>query len=334
MVYRIITHGNCPDGFASAFFFKKYWKFLAPSLTQKDVDTAEIIGLQPRDVQSDEFKFTEKDIILDLPKPKTKVFFWCDHHSSNKEDNLPENHHWHIAPGNAGLLIDIAVKNGLTLTDELASFKRNTDIMDAAEYSSAQITECFYEKNNYEQPSDLLKLHMIAAMFHTRDNILNDEIFRTILMQELADTPISSQELWQLNPAMFHKARMKSYQEWREVVDEYMDYDEDAKCVVQDDRLAELSRGVADRFYGIMKYPECSYTFSLRERKGGETTRIGIGSNIFHKDRCIVDIGKLCKVTADKYGDGSGGGHAYVGGCTIDTKNANKAKEFILNSLH
>ncbi len=331
MTYRIITHGNCPDGFASAFFFKRYWKFLAPTLKQNDIDTAQIIGLQPRDAQGDEFEFTDKDIILDLPKPKTDVFFWCDHHSSNRVDELGKNHHWHIAPGNAGLLIDIAVKNGLKLTDELKLFKKNTDIMDAAEYSPEQITECFY--NHKGKPSALLKLHMIGSMFHTRDTILNDEIFRTMLMQELAETPISSEPLWQLNPAMFHNARMKSYEEWREVVDEYMEYDENAKCVVQDDRLAEFNRGVADRFYGIMKFPQSSYTFSLRERKDGKTTRIGIGSNIFHKEKCKVDIGKLCKATADKFGDGSGGGHPYVGGCTIDSKNANKAKEFILKSL-
>ena len=330
MSYRIITHGGCSDGFASAFFFKKYWKYLVPELTQEDIDSAEIIGLQPRDVQNEDFEFTNKDVLLDLPKPNHKIFFWCDHHSSNKQDELPKNHYWKVAPGNCGFLIEIAIKNGLNLTPELESFKKNTDKMDSADYTAKEIKECYYEQDNYENPNDLLKMHLIAAMFHTRDDALNDEIFRTLLGQKLSETPLSSKPLWQLNPLMFHRARMEGYRRWREVVDEYLVLD--GKTVVQDDRKAKMFRGVADRFYCYIKFPKSSYNLALREMMDGNV-RVSIGSNIFHKDRCKVDIGKLCREVGKKFGEGSGGGHFYVGGATIKKENTDKSKEFILDKL-
>ncbi len=333
MTYRIITHGGCSDGFASAFFFKKYWKYLVPELTQEDIDNAEVIGVQPRDVQSNEYEFTKKDILLDLPKPDTEIFFWCDHHSSNKQEGLlPKNHFWKVAPGNCGYLMEIAVKNGLKLTEELKSFKKNTDKMDSADYTADEIKLCYYKQDDYDNSSDLLKMHIIAAMFHTRDNALNDEIFRTLLSQKLSETPLSSKPLWQLNPLMFHRARMEGFKLWREVVDEYLHLD--GKTVVQDDRETKVYRGVADRFYSYIKFPKSSYNLALREMNDGVNTRVSIGSNIFHKDRCKVDIGKLCKDVGRKFGEGSGGGHFYVGGATINKKNTDEAKKFILESLN
>ena len=327
---RIITHANCTDGFTSAYIFKRYWKFFVPNASQEDVDNAEIVPVLPKEMQLD-FESTDQDVVLDLPRPKGKLLFWCDHHATNKVE-MSEEDHWEVKPSNAGFLLDIAKKNGLKITEELQQFRRCCDIMDDAQYTKEQIKLCYYKQESYDNPSALLKLHMIAAMFHTRDKNLNDEIFSTLLKNDLASNPLLDEDLWKINPLMFFRAHLNGLQEWRDNLDTYVTFEESAKCVIEDSRLAKFKRGVFDRFYIYLKFPEATYGISLKLVDEDEA-RIGIGSNIFHKDRCKVDIGKLCKIVGNKFGSGSGGGHFHVGGCTINTNKLDDAKEFILQTF-
>ena len=112
----------------------------------------------------------------------------------------------------------------------------------------------------------------------------------------------------------------------------YITYDSASKCVVQDDRLAKLNVGVPDRFYSYMKYPQANYHLNLRIIEEEKKARLGVGSNIFHKERCKVNIGELCKEVGRKFG-GSGGGHLAVGGAVIKSEKADEAIAFILEKL-
>ena len=328
MTYRIITHAKCTDGFCSAFIFKKYVTYLT-DLKEDDIRDAEIIPLLPRDVQTEgEFEFTENDIILDLPKPNLKVFFWADHHSSNKQDLTSNEDHWKVTPSCAGFLLDLAEKNGLKMTKELQDFKDAVDTIDSASYTPEDIKACYYPQKNYGTP--LQKMHQLSALFHTRDNALNHAIYTTILKENLGETPLSTESIWNFRPEIFHKAQIENYESWREFVDEFLEFID--KTAVQDDRGAGFSKGVPDRFYAYMKFPKASYNLVLRQ-VDERMLRIGIGSNIFNKKLCKIDIGKLCKEIGKKFGEGSGGGHFYVGGATIFLKNGDEAKEFILDKL-
>ncbi|MAG73585.1 hypothetical protein CL620_04665 [archaeon] len=330
MTYRIITHGGCSsmDGFSSAFIFKKYFCPLF------DITDVEIIGLNPYDIQNGEFEFTDKDIVLDLPLPQQKIFFWCDHHLSAKpKDTLPENHYFKEVPSCAGLLIDILKEKGVKITEALQEFKKVIDIMDGAEYSKDDIKLVYYQQASYDNPTTLEKLHMISAMMHTRDQFVNWEFFRTLLEEELGETPIDSETWWDLRPRIFYKALLASYAEWREWVDEFIVFNDESKCVVQDNRVAESrQKGNTDRFYQYIKFDDASYGINMKV-VDKDVARIGIGSNIFHKDRCKINIGRVCKEVADKFGDGAGGGHYYVGGCTINAEKCDDALAFILERM-
>ena len=334
MKYRIITHGGCTDGYCSAFVVKKYFNIIfGTQLNEEDVRKIEVIGLAPYDVQTGEFEFSEKDIVLDLPRPEVDIFFWADHHVTNKPfRELSKNENWKNTPSCAGFLLELVAEKGAKLSGETLQFRKAIDIIDDAEYTKKDIQLCFYKQDNYDIDSPLLKLHIISAMFHTRDRNLNDEIFRTLLSSNLGETPLSSEELWKLNPLMFHKAQLQGYEDWRENLDTYVYYDEKAKCVVQDDRKTKFSKGVVDRFYVHIKFPQTSYSVNLRIIDE-EKARFGLGSNIFHKYRCKIDLGKLCKVTAEKFGESSGGGHFYVGGGTISLDKIDEALKFILKCL-
>jgi len=334
MKYRIITHGNCTDGFCSAYVVKKYFNLLLKTkLSESEIQEIPVLGVQPQDIQQGKVIFSEGDIVLDLPHHHKKVFFWCDHHLTTKTtDRLPENYHWKAAPSCTGFLIELAAAAGAKLSKEVLEFQKAIDINDSAAYTKKDIKDCYYKRKNYQQHSPLQKLTMIGSMFNTRDRILNDEIFRTLLTSELGETPLSSNPLWQLNPLIFHKAQLESFELWRNNVDTYLSYDAEAQCVVQDDRLAKINVGVPDRFYSYLKFPEASYHVNLRVIEEEKKARLGIGSNIFHKDRCKVNISELCQEVGKRFG-GSGGGHFAVGGAVIKADKADEALKFILEAF-
>ena len=331
MNYRIITHGSCTDGYSSAFAVKKFFNvFFDTRLSEKEIQEIPVFGIQPQDVQGRKMVFSSRDILVDLPRPQAKILFWCDHHLTTKPTaTLPENYYWKAAPSCAGFLMDLALEKGAKANQELLEFKKVIDINDSAAYTKKDIKDIFYKQKSYGQP--LQKLAAIGAMFNTRDRVLNDEIFRTLLTRELGETPLSSKSLWQLNPLMYHKAQLESFELWRKNVDTYLVYNEESQCVVQDDRKAKFSRGIADRFYVYMKYPQASYSLNLRLVEG-EEARLGMGSNIFHKERCKVDIGALCQEVGKKFG-GTGGGHYYVGGATIKANKCDEAIKFVLEKF-
>ena len=333
MAYRIVTHSNCTDGFSSAFVVKKYFNILLEkNLSQKEIDLIQIVGAMPPDIQTGSFKVTMDDIIVDLPNPKTEVSFWCDHHDTSKPKTvLPNHYYWKDTPSCTGYLLELVQEKGVKLSKETLDFKKAIDIMDSASYSSKQIELCYYAQKDYDLDDPLLRLHIIGAMFNTRDKVLNDEIFKTLLGGKLGETPLSDKGLWKLNPLMFHKSQLESYAQWREVVDNYLKYNENIKVVIQDDRKATISRGVADRFYVYIKFPKARYSVNFR-LIDNETTRFGIGSNIFHKEWCAVNIGKLCFETGKKF-EGAGGGHPTVGGLNINSKYTDEALQYILNEL-
>lgn len=335
MKHRIITHEGCTDGFCSAFIFKKYFHKLL-ELTPEQMQDVEVVLVKPRDVQLGEVDLEPGDIVLDLPQPNSTVFFWADHHKSTKleETNLPKNYYWGDNSSCSGLLLEIAEREGLKLTSNLKEFKVAIDKNDSANFTKKEIQEIFYEQKDYSNPSMLQKFAFLSAMFKTKDINLNDVLFTGILNSKLGETPVDTQIFKYLQPLLFHKARLKGMSEWREQVDEYVDYNQDAKCVIQDTRKIRFQKGVVDRFYVYLKFIDSAYNIVIKElvNKEGQVM-LGLGSNIFHKDRCKVDLGKLCRDVGKKFGAGSGGGHYYVAGSTVAYENVDLALKFILEKF-
>lgn len=292
-----------------------------------------IILVKPEEIDLNTFLIQKEDIVLDLPKPKTSVFFWCDHHETQRPTSpLPKNYHWNPTPSCAGFLIEIAIKNGLKPTKELLEFKTASEKIDSANYTKEEMKECFYPQPKQTLLSPLLKLEMIASLFQTKDESLNKQIIKTILSQKLDSTPIHSKTIQKLNPSLFHTARLESLELWRKQVDTYIVYDPESSCVIQDDRKTIQTQGSVDRYYSSMKYPLCSYTLHIKI-VNDKTARIGLGSNIFHKDRCKINLGSFCKKLGHQFGEGSGGGHKTVAGATIKPENADQAIHIILDEL-
>ncbi len=333
MVHRIITHLGCLDGYSSAFMVKKFFKELTgKEISEEELKDIDVVGTYPGDVQTESFEFHEDDIVVDLPQPLTKVFFWADHHLTSKPKEEKNNYFWKEAPSCSGFLIELAEEKGATLSDEIKRYKETIDKIDTAEYSAEEIKECYHLQNNYDNPTDLQKAVMVLAMIHTNDNYLNQQVLKTLLTINLGETPVEGTELQKLNPMMFYRAQLEGFAIWRKEVDEYIYYDEEHDCVVQDDRKVKFTKGLADRFYAYTKFPEANYNVRIKPIER-DLARISVNCNIFHKDWCMLDIGLLCANVGKKFGEKSGGGHYTVGGAIINLENSDKALKYILEKL-
>lgn len=326
MTYRIFTHGSCSslDGFASAHIFKRY---LAPIL---DVPATVIVsGLDPSEIETEKYKANAEDIVLDLPKPKLEIFFWCDHHfNTEPKGQLPKNNYWALKPSCAGYLIEIAKEMGLPPSTELLDFKEAIDIMDGALYTPEQLRSVYYPSDDYDHPTMLQKVHMVSALIHTRSKELNQLRFRNLLNDELDNTPVSGKKLEELEPLKAFKKQLKNYQKWREWVDSFQEYDKSSECVIQDPREAVPMVGSSDRFYSFLKFPESIY--SIRISIHGDKARLSIGSNLFHQDKRKVNLSRLGVLIAEQFGEGIAGGHEQTCGLTVHADRLDEALEAIL----
>lgn len=329
MNYRIYTHGSCSslDGFASAYIFKRY---LAPILS---VPTTVIVsGLDPSEIETEKYKAHAKDIVLDLPKPKEEIFFWCDHHITSKPvTSLPKNHYWALKPSCAGYLIEIAAGMGLELSPELAEFKEAIDIMDSAGYTLEQLHSVYYPQDNYDNLTMLQRVHMVSSLIHTKTPQLNKSRFRTMLTGNLGETPVTVEEMLKLDPLAAFKGQLTHYREWREWVDAFQRYDRSSGCVIQDQRKAGPMPGSPDRYYSYLKFPESVY--SIRISLHGGKARMSIGTNIFQKEKRKLGLGQFGVEIAGKFGEGVAGGHEQVCGLTIFADKVDEALEEILNKF-
>ena len=332
---RIITHHHCIDGFHSAFIAKKY---LLPYF-QKNQD-AIVIPLNPNDVELGLFEFDKDDIVLDLPKPQKKVFFWADHHKTNKpKENLEELHQttathieWRDNPSCTGLLIDYLQEQGISLLSEVLELKKILDKTDTANYTPKEYEQCFVLPN-FENPTLLQQTIILSAIFQTKDANLNTEIFQGLFNLQLGSIPSQSNFFQSPFINLLAKAHFKNMEEWRTLMDDNFELDPKTKTVIQDDRKIRLKKGVPDRFYVYYKYKDSDYSVSLRE-KDLDKIAIGIGKNVFYNKFNPLDVGKLCKTVGKMFGKGAGGGHKDIGGCEVKKDNTDAALKYILDEIH
>ena len=334
--FRILTHSGCSDGFYSAWIVKRYFNELTgQNLTREQITQIPVLGQRPAKMQTGEIELTEFDIVLDLPLPEEKkVFMWVDHHSSAKpKRDLHAHEHWELLPSCTGQLITMLKNKGVEISKELEDFKIAMDKNDSADYTSEEIKESYYQQDPKHQASTLLKAHILSSFVHTRDIFLNNTLLENLTKADQnADSPLSDKQLLQVVPELFHQARLTGHVEWREQVDTYIKYNEEHKTIVQDNRLVRRTKGIVDRFYQYIKFPQASYGMIIKD-KDEDLVYFGIGCNIFHKDRCKIDIGKLCKDIATKFGTGGGGGHKTVGGADLNKEHTEAAIAMILETI-
>jgi hypothetical protein len=308
MKLRLLYHGHCFDGVASAATFTRFY-------TERIHPEAEVSygGLLHR--PGNLFDLTSLDgdenAIVDFKYAATdKLTWWFDHHQS--AFLTPEDEAHFRADTSGKKFLDATRKS---CTEFIADVARNqfgfndepmqdlihwAHIIDGALYESA--AQCVELK----EPA----LQLMQVIESDPDDKFVEQIIRELTIKSL-DAVANSDEVQQrFQPIL---------KQHRETLDAVRRKAISINNVVQFDLVDEGYEGF-NKFIPYYLYPETTYTVALT--RGPQRTKISVGSNPWAPHPRTHNIAKIC----ERYG---GGGHAVVGAISLGTDEVEKGRTIV-----
>jgi len=264
-------------------------------LYQVEKIDADILWIEPNDIQKGEAHILKGDILANLPySPHCSL--WFDHHISNKPETSFEGA-FDIAPSAARVIYDCYKKKG-SLDNRYDELVINTDIIDAAALTRDQVHHP--ENHPYILLSMTIKnigfqdrpyWNRLVDLLRTRDI---DQILEEREIKSRCETVIAENSVYEKHLIQHTKIEQN--------------------VSITDFRNLDKVPG-GNRFLTYSLFPECYASVKIRfDSPKKEKVLISIGRNIFNRD-CLVNIGNLL-------GRFGGGGHAGAGGCTLKASTA------------
>jgi hypothetical protein len=296
MKLRLLYHGHCFDGVASAATFTRFYK-------ERIHPEAEVSyqGLlhRPGNVFDIELLDGDENAIVDFKyAPSEKLTWWFDHHESAFLTPADETHFKNDKSGKKFLdftrksctefIADVAHTQFGFDDTPLASLIHWAHIIDGALYESpAQCVEL-------KEPA-LQLMQMIEA---DPDDQFVEQVIRELTVKALDEVATSEEVQRRFQPIL------KQHLETLEAVRRKAVF---ANGVVQFDLVDEGYEGF-NKFIPYYLHGDASYTVALT--RGSQRTKISVGSNPWAPRPRTHNIAKIC----ERYG---GGGHAVVGAISL-----------------
>jgi hypothetical protein len=292
MKLRLLYHGHCFDGVASAATFTRFYK-------EKIHPEAEVAysGLLHRPgtlFDLDMFDGDENAIVDFKYAASERLTWWFDHHES--AFLTPEDEAHFRADTSGTKFVDPTRKSCTEFIADVASsrFGFNAEplknlvewahIIDGALYESpAQCVEL-------KEPA----LQLMQVIEADPDDSFIERVIRELVKKPLDEVATSEEVQRRFQPIL------KQHLETLEAVRRKASF---ANRVVQFDLVDEGYVGF-NKFIPYYLYPEATYTVALT--RGSLRTKISVGSNPWAPVPRTHNIAKIC----ERYG---GGGHAVVG---------------------
>jgi hypothetical protein len=293
MKLRVLYHGHCFDGVASAATFTRFYR-------ERISPGAEIYygGLlhRPGNVLFDKEMFDgDENAIVDFKySPSDKLTWWFDHHQS--AFLTPEDEAHFQADHSGKKFLDATRKSCTEFIADVAHTKFGFNdaplkdlvhwahIIDGALYESA--AQCVELK---EPPLQLMQV--IEA---DPDDAFIEQIIRDLTVRPLSEVATSAEVQRRFEPIL------KQHRETLEAIRRKAMF---AEGVVHFDLVDEGYEGF-NKFIPYYLFPEATYTVALT--RAPQRTKISVGSNPWAPRPRRHNIATLC----ERYG---GGGHAVVG---------------------
>jgi hypothetical protein len=307
MKLRLLYHGHCFDGVASAATFTRFYK-------ERIHPEAEVhyAGLLHRPgnllFEGNMFDGDENAIVDFKYSPSEKLTWWFDHHQSAFLTPADEAH---FRADNSGKkFLDASRKSCTEFIADVAreKFGFNDEpirelvhwahIIDGALYESA--AQCVELK---EPPLQLMQV--IEA---DPDDTFVEQIIRDLTHQTLNQVATSAEVQARFQPIL--KQHLETLESIRRK----------AVCkndVVQFDLIDEGYEGF-NKFIPYYLFPEATYSVALT--RAPQRTKISVGSNPWAPRPRRHNIASIC----ERYG---GGGHAVVGAISFGTDEVEKARQ-------
>jgi len=310
MKLRVLYHGHCFDGVASAATFTRF--YLERIHAGADVGYGGLLH-RPNNLLFDESMFdADENAIVDFKySPSEKLTWWFDHHQS--AFLTPEDEAHFRADKSGRKFLDATRKSCTEFIADVAQTKFGFDpgplkdlihwahIIDGALYESA--AQCVELK----EPA----LQLMQVIEGTPDESFIEQIIRDLTEKPLNEVATSPGIQRQFQPILKqHRETLEAIKR-KAVCENY---------VVHFDLVEEGFEGF-NKFIPYYLFPEATYTVALT--RAPKRTKISVGSNPWAPRPRRHNIATIC----ERYG---GGGHAVVGAISFAPDEVEKGRAVML----
>jgi hypothetical protein len=295
MRLKVLYHGNCFDGCASAALFSR---FLAERQAVEGVRYVPLHHGQGDPFPKDAFD-GEVNACVDFRfSASPRLHWWFDHHASAfpteadraafERDSSGQKFWDPAAPSCTGFIArTLAGRHGWR-ADDLGELVRWADVIDAARFPSPSVAV------RLEEPA----LRIMALLEATKDPQVPTRVIEAMQRRPLAEI---AAEPWVAGPLVpvleRHLAAVEVVRRAARV---------EGPVVTVD--LADTGIESSNKFIAYDLFPEAAYTVVVS--RDPKRAKVSVGSNPWARPARAHDISKLC----ERYG---GGGHAVVGAVSL-----------------
>jgi hypothetical protein len=308
MKLRVLYHGHCFDGVASAATFTRFYK-------QRINPNAEVnyTGLlhRPGNLFDLEMFDADENAIVDFKYAASeKLTWWFDHHES--AFLTPEDEAHFRADTSGRKFLDPTRKS---CTEFIADVAHERFGFDVQPIESLVHWAHVIDGALYESPAQCVELkepalQLMQVIEADPDDHFIEQIIRELTTQSLEAVATSAEVQRRFRPIL------KQHLETLEAVRRKATC---ANAVVQFDLIDEGYEGF-NKFIPYYLFPETTYSVALT--RGPQRTKISVGSNPWAPKPRTHNIAKIC----ERYG---GGGHAVVGAVSFKPEEVEEARQVV-----
>src|SRR5215510_3916891 len=305
MKLRVLYHGHCFDGVASAATFTRFYQ-------EKIHPDAEIkyAGLlhRPGNLFDEEMFDGDENAIVDFKySPSPRMTWWFDHHQSAFLTPQDEAH-FH-ADHSGKKFLDPTRKSCTEFIADIAQtkFRFNAEPLDDLVHWAHVIDGALYESAaqcvELKEPA----LQLMQVIEGEPDEIFIEQIIHDLTQKSLTEVANSREVQRRFEPIL------QLHRDTIEAIKRKASYHDG---VVQFDLVDEGYEGF-NKFIPYYLFPDTTYTVALT--RGPKRTKISVGSNPWASRPRRHNIATIC----ERYG---GGGHAVVGAISFAPNEVEKGR--------
>jgi hypothetical protein len=308
MKLRVLYHGHCFDGVASAATFTRFYKERINP--HAEVNYTGLLHRPGNLFDLDMFDSDENAIVDFKYAASEKLTWWFDHHESAFLTLEDEAHFRADTSGQKFLdptrksctefIADVAHERFGFDVQPIESLVHWAHVIDGALYESA--AQCVELK----EPA----LQLMQVIEADPDDQFIEQIIRDLTKQSLEDVATGAEVQRRFQPIL------KQHLETLEAVRRKATC---ANAVVQFDLVDEGYEGF-NKFIPYYLFPETTYSVALT--RAPQRTKISVGSNPWAPKPRTHNIAKIC----ERYG---GGGHAVVGAVSFKPEEVEEARQAV-----
>ncbi|HEY0005348.1 MAG TPA: hypothetical protein VGB17_11110 [Pyrinomonadaceae bacterium] len=305
MKLRVLYHGHCFDGVASAAVFTRFYQeSIKPDA---DIEYTSMVH-RPGSLFDEEMFDGDENAIVDFKySTSPRLTWWFDHHQSAFLTPEDEEHFRQDQSGRK--FLDATRKSCTEFIAAIAGerFGFHDAMLDPLVHWAHIIDGAFYESAAQCVELAAPALQLMQVIESDPDDHFIEQLIRQLTQHALDDVALSDEVQHRFRPILAQHLRTLEAIRRRAVY---------SNGVVRFDLVDDGLEGF-NKFIPYYLYPQTTYSVALT--RGAYRTKISVGSNPWAPRPRRHNIATIC----ERYG---GGGHSVVGAVSFGTDEVEKAR--------